>query len=70
QLQVAGPSGPVSVALGEDVVLPCHVSPAQSPGDTEVTWFREHFSPFVHRHRGGQDLYGEQMLHYQGRTKL
>lgn len=36
----------------------------------EVIWFREHFSPFVHRYKEGQDQYGEQMLQYQGRTEL
>ncbi|NXD87379.1 BT2A2 protein, partial [Halcyon senegalensis] len=69
-LNVTGPSGPITVAIGQDVVLPCHVSPEQSVQDTEVVWFREQFSPFVHGYKGGQDQYGEQMLQYQGRTKL
>ncbi|NXG55237.1 BT1A1 protein, partial [Hemiprocne comata] len=68
-LNVTGPPGPVSAAVGEDVVLPCHVSPGQS-WDLEVSWFREHFSPFVHRYKGGQDQFGEQMLQFQGRTEL
>uniref|UniRef100_A0A8C0BV67 Butyrophilin subfamily 1 member A1 n=1 Tax=Buteo japonicus TaxID=224669 RepID=A0A8C0BV67_9AVES len=69
-LNVTGPPGPITVAMGEDVVLPCRFSPEQRAQDTEVTWFREHFSPFVHRYKGGQDQYGEQMLQYQGRTEL
>ncbi|XP_075031890.1 butyrophilin subfamily 1 member A1-like isoform X5 [Calonectris borealis] len=69
-LNVTGPPGPITVAMGEDVVLPCRVSPEQSVQDIEVIWFREHFSPFVHRYKGGQDQYGEQMLQYQGRTEL
>ncbi|KAM9619809.1 butyrophilin subfamily 1 member A1-like isoform 2-T2 [Morphnus guianensis] len=69
-LNVTGPPGPIIVAMGEDVVLPCRFSAEQSAQDTEVIWFREHFSPFVHRYKGGQDQYGEQMLQYQGRTKL
>ncbi|XP_051495861.1 butyrophilin subfamily 1 member A1-like isoform X2 [Apus apus] len=68
-LNVTGPPGSITVAVGKDVVLPCHFSPGQS-GDLEVTWFREHFSPFVHRYKGGQDQYGEQMLQFQGRTEL
>lgn len=36
----------------------------------EVTWFGEQFSPLVHRYKGGQDQYGEQMLQYQGHTQL
>ncbi|NXI53710.1 BT1A1 protein, partial [Chloroceryle aenea] len=70
RLNVTGPSSPITVAMGQDVVLPCHVSPEQSAQDTEVVWFREQFSPFVHRYKGGQDQYGEQMLQYQGRTRL
>ncbi|KAM6294848.1 butyrophilin subfamily 1 member A1-like [Aegotheles albertisi] len=69
-LNVTGPPGPITVALGEDVVLPCHFSPEQSSQDMEVMWFREQFSPFVHRYKEGQDQYGEQMLQYQGRTEL
>ncbi|KAM9215507.1 butyrophilin subfamily 1 member A1-like isoform 3-T3 [Leptosomus discolor] len=69
-LNVTGSPGPITVAMGEDVVLPCSFSLEQIMQDTEVTWFREQFSPFVHRYKGGQDQYGEQMLQYQGRTKL
>ncbi|XP_075300373.1 butyrophilin subfamily 1 member A1 isoform X2 [Opisthocomus hoazin] len=69
-LKVTGPPGPITVAMGEDVVLPCRFSPAQSVQQMEVIWFREQFSPFVHRYKGGQDQYGEQMLQYQGRTEL
>ncbi|NXE12195.1 BT1A1 protein, partial [Lophotis ruficrista] len=69
-LNVTGPPGPIAAAVGEDAVLPCRFSPAQGALDTEVTWFRENFSPFVHRYKGGQDQYGEQMLQYQGRTEL
>ncbi|NWW95628.1 BT1A1 protein, partial [Rhynochetos jubatus] len=69
-LNVTGPSGPITAALGEDMVLPCHFSPEQNTQNIEVNWFREHFSPFVHRYKGGQDQYGEQMLQYQGRTEL
>lgn len=69
-LNVTGPPGPIAVAMGEDVVLPCRFSPEQRAQDTEVIWFREHFSPFVHRYKEGQDQYGEQMLQYQGRTEL
>ncbi|NXI43357.1 BT1A1 protein, partial [Galbula dea] len=67
---VLGPPGPITAAVGKDVVLPCHVSPKQSTQDLEVTWFREQFSPYVHRYKGGQDQYGEQMLQFQGRTQL
>lgn len=60
----------MAMAVGQDVVLPCHVSPAQSVQDMEVTWFREQFTPFVHRYKERQDQYGDQMVQYQGRTEL
>ncbi|XP_032567573.1 butyrophilin subfamily 1 member A1-like [Chiroxiphia lanceolata] len=69
-LTVTAPPGPITVAKGEDVVLPCSFSPGQNAQDTEVTWFREQFLPFVHRYKWGQDQYGEQMVQYQGRTEL
>ncbi|NXM65221.1 BT1A1 protein, partial [Serilophus lunatus] len=69
-LNVTGAPEPITVAQGEDVVLPCRFSPGQNAQDLEVTWFQKHFSPFVHRYKGGQDQYGEQMLQYQGRTEL
>ncbi|NXX43391.1 BT1A1 protein, partial [Tricholaema leucomelas] len=67
---VTAPPGPVVVAAGQDAVLPCQVRPAQGWAQLEVTWFREHFSPFVHRFKEGQDQFGEQMPQYQGRTRL
>ncbi|XP_067414593.1 butyrophilin subfamily 1 member A1-like [Emydura macquarii macquarii] len=36
----------------------------------ELRWFRSQFSAVVHLYRDGQDLYGEQMPEYQGRTEL
>lgn len=65
-----GPPDPMAVAVGQDVVLPCRLSPEQSTQDMEVTWFRDQFTPFVHRYRDGQDQYGDQELRYQGRTEM
>ncbi|NXE84971.1 BT1A1 protein, partial [Cochlearius cochlearius] len=69
-LTVTGPPGPIIVPMGEDVVLPCQFSPERTPREMDVIWFREYMLPFVHRYKGGQDLYGEQMLQYRGRTEL
>lgn len=69
-LKVMGPPGPVIVAVGEDAVLPCRFSPAQSTQDMEVTWYREQLASFVHRYKGGLDQNGNQMLEYVGRTEL
>lgn len=70
RFSVIGPPGPVTVAMGEDVLLPCRVSPEQDVRDAEVIWFRGHFPPFVHRYKERQDQYGEQLLPFQGRTTL
>ncbi|KAK2542050.1 butyrophilin subfamily 1 member A1 [Columba livia] len=69
-LKVMGPPGPVIVAVGEDAVLPCRFSPAQSTQDMEVTWYREQLASFVHRYKGGRDQNWNQMLEYVGRTEL
>ncbi|XP_051666669.1 butyrophilin subfamily 1 member A1-like isoform X2 [Manacus candei] len=69
-LTVTAPPGPITVAKGEDVLLPCRFSPGHNAQDTEVTWFREQFLPFVHRYKLGQDQFGEQMVQYRGRTEL
>ncbi|PKK17998.1 butyrophilin subfamily 2 member A1-like [Columba livia] len=65
-----GPPGPVIVAVGEDAVLPCRFSPAQSTQDMEVTWYREQLVPFVHHYKGSRDQNRNQMLEYVGRTEL
>ncbi|XP_035750226.1 butyrophilin subfamily 1 member A1-like [Egretta garzetta] len=51
-------------------VSPCRYSLEQTARDLDVIWFRENVSPFVHRYKGGQDQYGEQMPQYRGRTEL
>ncbi|KFZ69606.1 Butyrophilin subfamily 2 member A2, partial [Podiceps cristatus] len=69
-LTMTGPPRPIIVAMGEDVVLRCRFSPEQTTQDLEMIWFWEHFSPFVHCYKAGQDQYREQMLQYQGCTEL
>ncbi|NXA57463.1 BT1A1 protein, partial [Nothocercus julius] len=68
--RVTAPAQPVAAAVGQDVVLPCRLAPEQSARAMEVTWFRGHFSPFVHRYKAGMDQHVEQMSQYQGRTEL
>ncbi|NWX93962.1 BT1A1 protein, partial [Nothoprocta pentlandii] len=68
--RVTVPVQSVAAAVGQDVVLPCRLAPEQSARAMEVTWFREHFLPFVHRYKAGMDQHGEQMSQYQGRTEL
>uniref|UniRef100_K7FW33 Butyrophilin subfamily 1 member A1 n=1 Tax=Pelodiscus sinensis TaxID=13735 RepID=K7FW33_PELSI len=68
--KVFGPDQPVIAIVGEDIVLPCHLSPRMSAENMEVTWFRSQRSLFVHRYCDGKDQYGKQMPDYQGRTEL
>ncbi|XP_071880958.1 butyrophilin subfamily 3 member A2-like [Anas platyrhynchos] len=70
QLRVEGPGQPVTAAVGQDVVLPCHLSPQRDARSLEVRWIRDKFSETVHHYRNGEDLYGEQMGAYVGRTEL
>ncbi|XP_074873234.1 butyrophilin subfamily 1 member A1-like [Carettochelys insculpta] len=70
QFTVVGPGHPVTAMVGEDTVLPCHVSPRMSAENMEVRWFRSEFTSFVHLYQHGKDEYGQQMPEYYGRTEL
>uniref|UniRef100_A0A8C3FDE4 Butyrophilin subfamily 1 member A1-like n=1 Tax=Chrysemys picta bellii TaxID=8478 RepID=A0A8C3FDE4_CHRPI len=67
---VIGPDHPVTASLGGDAVLSCHLSPRMSAETMEVRWFRSQYSAVVHLYHDGQDLYGQQMPEYRGRTEL
>ncbi|XP_065421046.1 butyrophilin subfamily 1 member A1-like isoform X2 [Chrysemys picta bellii] len=70
QFSVTGPGHPVTAIVGEDTVLPCHLSPRMSAENMEVRWFRSEFLSFVHLYQHGKDQYGNQMPEYHGRTEL
>uniref|UniRef100_A0A8B9VS73 MHC class II antigen n=1 Tax=Anas zonorhyncha TaxID=75864 RepID=A0A8B9VS73_9AVES len=70
QLRVEGPGHPLTATVGQDVVLPCHLSPQRDARTLEVRWIRDEFSETVHHYRDGEDLYEEQMGAYAGRTEL
>ncbi|XP_071880945.1 butyrophilin subfamily 1 member A1-like isoform X2 [Anas platyrhynchos] len=70
QLTVVGPGHSVTATVGQDVVLPCHLSPQRDARSLEVRWIRAKFSETVHHYRNGEDLYREQMGAYAGRTEL
>uniref|UniRef100_A0A4X2LV49 Erythroblast membrane associated protein (Scianna blood group) n=1 Tax=Vombatus ursinus TaxID=29139 RepID=A0A4X2LV49_VOMUR len=61
------------VMLGTKAELRCPVSIWMVPQSVEVKWLRtqkSQASQVVHAYRNGQDLYGEQMPQYKGRTAL
>nr|XP_048674646.1 butyrophilin subfamily 1 member A1-like isoform X1 [Caretta caretta] len=70
EFRVMGPGHPVTAILGENIVLPCHLTPRMSAENMEVRWFRSEFFSVVHLYHGGKDQYGKQMPDYHGRTEL
>ncbi|KAM6107046.1 butyrophilin subfamily 1 member A1-like [Phoenicopterus ruber ruber] len=70
EFRVVGPGGPLLAAVGQDIVLPCHLSPHMDARSLEIRWIRLESSATVHHYRNGEDLYGEQMRDYGGRTEL
>ncbi|XP_014817650.1 PREDICTED: butyrophilin subfamily 1 member A1-like [Calidris pugnax] len=70
EFRVVGPGRPLLVTLGQDVVLPCHLSPEVDARSLEIRWIRHQVSETVHLYRNGEDQYGEQMKEYAGRTEL
>ncbi|CAM4655701.1 unnamed protein product [Caretta caretta] len=67
---VIGPRDPVTAILGQETVLPCHLSPQMSAANMEVRWFRSAVSTIVHLYRDGKDQYEGQVPEYEGRTEL
>ncbi|KAM7145807.1 butyrophilin subfamily 1 member A1-like [Macrochelys suwanniensis] len=67
---VIGPPEPVTAILGQEAVLPCHLSPRMSAANMEVRWFRSEYLFIVHLYRDGKDQYERQMPEYEGRTEL
>ncbi|XP_064332420.1 butyrophilin subfamily 1 member A1 isoform X2 [Camelus dromedarius] len=67
---VVGPSEPIVAVLGQDVALPCRVSPTMSVEDMELRWFRSKFSEAVFIYQNRQEQNEEQVAQYVGRTSL
>ncbi|XP_051285347.1 butyrophilin subfamily 3 member A2-like [Dicentrarchus labrax] len=71
QFQVVGPLQPVIVKLGEDVILPCHLKPAEDAAGMTFEWARPDLNPrFVHVWHERQDLHVNQHPSYKGRTSV
>ncbi|XP_043859288.1 butyrophilin subfamily 2 member A1-like [Dromiciops gliroides] len=70
QFTVIGPAEPILVKLGEDVLLPCHLSPKMSAKNMEVRWFQSHFSDAIYVYRDEKAQDEEQAVEYRGRTEL
>ncbi|XP_058871402.1 butyrophilin subfamily 1 member A1-like [Acipenser ruthenus] len=68
--RVVGSDHPVIAEAGDDVILPCHISPRLSAVDMEVRWFRERFDTPVHLYLNQRDQLSRQDSDYWGRTAL
>ncbi|KFO83335.1 Myelin-oligodendrocyte glycoprotein, partial [Buceros rhinoceros silvestris] len=53
---VMGPAHPIRVVVGQDVVLPCRLSPLEDARPFDIHWIRQSFSETVHHYRNGRDL--------------
>ncbi|KAE8588434.1 hypothetical protein XENTR_v10022540 [Xenopus tropicalis] len=60
----------VSVALGSDVLLPCHLIPEMSAEKMEIRWIKPMYRPYVHLYINGKDDYTAQMPQFANRTEL
>ncbi|XP_059570381.1 butyrophilin subfamily 1 member A1 [Alligator mississippiensis] len=65
---VVGPDQPITAIMGEEIVLPCHLSPSMSAKNMEVRWFRSEFKNYVHLYRDGKDQFARQLSEYERRT--
>ncbi|XP_032381459.1 butyrophilin subfamily 3 member A2-like [Etheostoma spectabile] len=69
QSQLIGSS--IVATLGKDVVLPCHLEPAEDAADLTLEWTRPDLNPrFVHVWRFGQELASKKHKSFEGRTSL
>ncbi|XP_059570996.1 butyrophilin subfamily 1 member A1 isoform X1 [Alligator mississippiensis] len=67
---VVGPDQPITAIVGEEIVLPCRLSPSMSAANMEVRWFRPGSTNDVHLYRDGRDQFGGQMPEYERRTEF
>ncbi|XP_076839573.1 uncharacterized protein LOC143484634 isoform X2 [Brachyhypopomus gauderio] len=70
---IVGPSAPLDVNAGEDLVLPCSLQPNISAVDMRVEWSRPDLTKanrLVHLYEDHEDRNKDQIKSYRGRTGL
>ncbi|XP_076839583.1 butyrophilin subfamily 1 member A1-like isoform X6 [Brachyhypopomus gauderio] len=70
---IVGPSAPLVVNAGEDLVLPCSLQPNISAVDMRVEWSRSDLTQtnrLVHLYEDHEDRNKDQIKSYRGRTGL
>uniref|UniRef100_A0A3Q1ILK5 Ig-like domain-containing protein n=1 Tax=Anabas testudineus TaxID=64144 RepID=A0A3Q1ILK5_ANATE len=71
QSHLIGPSQPIVAELGDDIILPCQLNPAEDAAGMTLEWTRPDLNPrFVHVWRSGQVLDGKTHKSFEGRTSL
>ncbi|XP_071315644.1 butyrophilin-like protein 1 isoform X3 [Trachinotus anak] len=71
QSHLIGPSQPLVATVGNDIILPCHLEPAEDVAAMTLEWTRSELDPrFVYVWRAGQDLINMKNPSYSGRTSL
>ncbi|MGH0186189.1 UNVERIFIED_CONTAM: hypothetical protein FKN15_020523 [Acipenser sinensis] len=70
ECSVVGSDHPLITSPGEDVILPCHITPSLSAVDMEVRWYRENINIPVHLYEYQSDRTDDQDSDYRGRTAL
>ncbi|XP_051251028.1 myelin-oligodendrocyte glycoprotein isoform X10 [Dicentrarchus labrax] len=68
QPDVIGSDKPVTVTVGDDVILPCHLGPPFNVRTLTVEWTRD--GQYVHVWRHGKDYLTDQDENFRGRTSL
>uniref|UniRef100_A0A8C9X9L6 Midasin-like n=1 Tax=Sander lucioperca TaxID=283035 RepID=A0A8C9X9L6_SANLU len=71
QSELIGPRQPIVATVGNDIILPCNLKPAEDAFPIAFEWTRPDMQPrFVHVWRSGQNLEGIQHEFYEGRTSV
>ena len=71
QSQLISTPQPIVAAVGDDILLPCHLEPAVDIAAKTLEWTRPDLNPrFVHVWRAGQNLVTVKNPSYKGRTSL
>uniref|UniRef100_A0A3Q1GQJ9 Immunoglobulin V-set domain-containing protein n=1 Tax=Acanthochromis polyacanthus TaxID=80966 RepID=A0A3Q1GQJ9_9TELE len=69
--QLIGASQPIIATLGDDIILPCHLEPAEDLTEMTLEWSRPDLEPrFVYVWRSGLEIEGNNHKTFQGRTTL
>ncbi|KAM8747514.1 butyrophilin subfamily 3 member A3-like [Acanthopagrus schlegelii] len=71
QSQLVGPSQPIVVTAGDDIILPCQIEPALDASVMTIEWTRPDLNPrFVHVWRDGVELESKKHPSYNRRTSV